>query len=128
MINPADDSVVANVPIDGPAEVAATVARVRANQPACEELGIMGRAEWLYKLRDWLLDQPATGSPTPMQRRPARSAPKRWARLPYVLDLINFYGQERRKYIGDEKVPAHSPLMKAEEAAGPVPARTRWSA
>ena len=44
------------MPIDGPAEVAATVARVRANQPAWEELGIKGRAEWLYKLRDWLLD------------------------------------------------------------------------
>ena len=27
VINPADDSVIANVPIDGPAEVAATVAR-----------------------------------------------------------------------------------------------------
>jgi acyl-CoA reductase-like NAD-dependent aldehyde dehydrogenase len=52
VINPADDSVIANVPIDGAAEVAATVARVRANQPAWEQLGIKGRADWLGKLRD----------------------------------------------------------------------------
>ena len=56
VINPADGSVIANVPVDGPAEVAATVARVRANQPAWEALGIKGRARWLGKLRDWLLD------------------------------------------------------------------------
>ena len=54
--NPADGSAIASVPLDGPAEVAATVARVRANQPAWEELGIKGRAQWLYKLRDWILD------------------------------------------------------------------------
>ena len=54
--NPADGSAIANVPLDGPAEVAATVARVRANQPAWEALGIKGRAQWLDKLRDWLLD------------------------------------------------------------------------
>ena len=56
VINPADGSAIANVPLDGPVEVAATVARVRANQPAWEELGIKGRAQWLYKLRDWILD------------------------------------------------------------------------
>src|SRR5215217_1034198 len=54
--NPADGSVFASVPLDAPADVAETVARVRANQPAWEALGIKGRAEWLYKLRDWILD------------------------------------------------------------------------
>ena len=81
VINPADDSVIADVPIDGPAEVAATVARVRANQPAWEELGIKGRAEWLYKHRDWLLERPRTSSTssTSTARRPtSTSATRRW--------------------------------------------------
>ncbi len=56
VIKPADGSVITSLPIDGPDQVAAAVARVRANQPAWETLGNKGRSEWLFKLRDWLLD------------------------------------------------------------------------
>ncbi len=54
--NPATGGLIASVAIDSPASVAEKVARVRANQPAWEALGIEGRYEWLGKLRDWLLD------------------------------------------------------------------------
>jgi acyl-CoA reductase-like NAD-dependent aldehyde dehydrogenase len=114
VINPADDSVIANVPVDGPAEVASTVARVRANQPAWEELGIKGRAEWLYKLRDWLLDHQDQIAET-MQRETGKVRAEAMGEVPYALDLINFYGKKAGKYIGDEKVPAHSPLMKVKK-------------
>ncbi len=114
MINPADDAVLANVPIDGPAEVAATVARVRANQPAWEQLGIKGRARWLGKLRDWLLDHQDEIAET-MQRETGKVRAEAMGEVPYVLDLINFYGKKAHKYIGDEKVPAHSPLMKVKK-------------
>ncbi|MCE3267463.1 MAG: aldA, partial [Solirubrobacterales bacterium] len=53
---PADGSVLTSIPSDGPERVAEVVARVRGNQPAWEALGNKGRAQWLYKLRDWLLD------------------------------------------------------------------------
>ena len=36
-------------------QVAATVARVRANQPAWEAIGFSGRRRWLENLRDWIL-------------------------------------------------------------------------
>jgi acyl-CoA reductase-like NAD-dependent aldehyde dehydrogenase len=114
VVNPADGSVIANVPLDGPAEVAATVARVRANQPAWEELGIKGRAEWLGKLRDWLLDHQDEIADT-MQRETGKVRAESMGEVPYVVDLINFYGKKGRKYIGDEKVPAHSPLMKVKK-------------
>ena len=56
VLNPATGETIAAVAVDSPQSVAATVARVRANQPEWEALGIEGRYRWLGKLRDWLLD------------------------------------------------------------------------
>jgi len=112
--NPADGSVITGVPLDGPDEVAATVARVRANQPAWEALGRKGRARWLGELRDWLLDNQDTVAET-MQRETGKVWAEASSETPYVCDLINFYSKKARKYIGDEKVPAHSPLMKVKK-------------
>jgi betaine-aldehyde dehydrogenase len=112
--NPADGSVITSLPLDGPAEVAAAVARVRANQPAWEALGIKGRARWLYELRDWLLDHQDQIADT-MQRETGKVRAESMGETPYVVDLINFYGKKAGKYIGDERVPAHSPLMKVKK-------------
>src|SRR5829696_2905735 len=112
--NPADGSVIGNVALDRTAEVAATVARVRANQPAWEELGIKGRARWLGELRDWLLDNQDRVAET-MQRETGKVWAEASGETPYVCDLINFYSKKARKYIGDERVPAHSPLMKVKK-------------
>jgi acyl-CoA reductase-like NAD-dependent aldehyde dehydrogenase len=114
VINPADGSTIASVPVDGPADVAATVARVRANQPAWEALGIQGRARWLHKLRDWILDHNDEIAAT-MQRETGKVFAEASSETPYVLDLINFYSKKAGKYIGDERVPAHSPLMKVKK-------------
>jgi acyl-CoA reductase-like NAD-dependent aldehyde dehydrogenase len=111
--NPADGSVIANVALDDAAEVAATVARVRANQPAWEELGIKGRARWMGQLRDWLLDNQDRVAET-MQRETGKVWAEASSETPYVCDLINFYSKKARKYIGDERVPAHSPLLKVK--------------
>ncbi len=112
--NPADGSVIANVALDDTAEVAAAVARVRANQPAWEELGIKGRARWMGQLRDWLLDNQDRVAET-MQRETGKVWAEASSETPYVCDLINFYSKKARKYIGDERVPAHSPLMKVKK-------------
>jgi len=111
--NPADGSTVAHLPIDGPGRVAEVVARVRASQPAWEALGNKGRAEWLGKLRDWLLDNQDRIAET-MQRETGKVRAEASAEVPYVADLTNFYGKKARKFIGDERVPAHSPLMKVK--------------
>jgi acyl-CoA reductase-like NAD-dependent aldehyde dehydrogenase len=112
--NPADGSVIAKVALDDTAEVAATVARVRANQAAWEELGIKGRARWMGVLRDWLLDNQDRVAET-MQRETGKVWAEASSETPYVCDLINFYSKKARKYIGDERVPAHSPLMKVKK-------------
>jgi betaine-aldehyde dehydrogenase len=112
--NPADGTVITNIPTDGPEEVAATVARVRANQPAWEQLGIKGRARWLGKLRDWLLDNQDRVAET-MQRETGKVWAEASSETPYVCDLVNFYSRKAHKFIGDERVPAHSPLMKVKK-------------
>src|SRR4051794_6244829 len=56
ILNPATGGVVGSVDVTTPEEVAAAVARVRANQSEWEALGVEGRYHWLGKLRDWMLD------------------------------------------------------------------------
>ena len=111
--DPADGSVIATVPLDGPGEVAATVARVRAKQPEWEALGIKGRSEWLYKLRDWILDHEDEIADT-MQRETGKVRAEAAGEAAYLLDLINFYSRKGGKFIGEERVSAHSPLMKVK--------------
>jgi acyl-CoA reductase-like NAD-dependent aldehyde dehydrogenase len=56
ILNPANGNTVGTVDVTSPEEVAAAVARVRANQAEWEALGTEGRYHWLGKLRDWMLD------------------------------------------------------------------------
>ena len=53
---PATGEVVGRVAVTSAAEVEAVAARLRAAQPAWQRLGVEGRAKWLGKWRDWLLD------------------------------------------------------------------------
>ena len=69
VLNPATGETIANLPVDGPDAVAATVARVRAAQPDWEAMGIEGRYHWLGKLRDWILDSPDFNRATAATRR-----------------------------------------------------------
>jgi acyl-CoA reductase-like NAD-dependent aldehyde dehydrogenase len=53
---PANGQVVGSVPVATSVEVEAVANRLRAAQPAWQQLGVGGRARWLGKWRDWLLD------------------------------------------------------------------------
>jgi acyl-CoA reductase-like NAD-dependent aldehyde dehydrogenase len=53
---PATGQVVGSVPVTTPDEVEAVAARLRAAQPAWQQIGVDGRARWLGNWRDWLLD------------------------------------------------------------------------
>ena len=119
--NPADGSVIATVPLDGPAEVAATVARVRANQPAWEALGIKGRAQWLDKLRDWILDHQDEIADT-MQRETGKVRGEAAGEAVYLPDLINFYGKKARQVHRRREDPRALAADEDQEAQGPVPA------
>jgi betaine-aldehyde dehydrogenase len=112
--NPATGAVIANVPIDSPEAVAATVARVRGNQADWEAMGIEGRYHWLGKLRDWLLDNQDRVLDT-MQLETGKVRADASNEPAYLADLINFYGTKASKFIGEESVRPHSALLAAKK-------------
>jgi betaine-aldehyde dehydrogenase len=111
--NPADGSVIASVPVDAPDRVAEVVARVRGNQPQWEALGNKGRARYLATLRDWLLDNQDRIATT-MQREAGKVRAEAASEVPYIADLINFYGKKAERFIGEQRVTPHSPLMRTK--------------
>ncbi len=114
VLNPANGETVGSIPVDTPAAIAATVARVRANQAEWEAIGIEGRYHWLGKLRDWILDNGEQIADT-MQAETGKVRGDIFMDLGYVTDLINFYGTKAEKFIGDEVVRPHSPLVASKK-------------
>jgi betaine-aldehyde dehydrogenase len=112
--NPATGEVIANVPVDSPEAVAATVKRVRANQPEWEAMGIEARYHWLGRLRDWLLDNQERVLET-MQRETGKVRADAENEPAYLADLINFYGTRAARYIGEESVRPHTPLLASKK-------------
>ncbi|MDX6602956.1 MAG: hypothetical protein QOF13_2158 [Solirubrobacterales bacterium] len=112
--NPATGELIASVPVDSPEAVAATVARVRGNQPDWEAMGIEGRYHWLGKLRDWLLDNQDRVLET-MQRETGKVHADASTEVVYLTDLINFYGSRASRFIGEEAVRPHSALMASKK-------------
>ena len=114
VLNPANGAVVGSIAPDSPEAIAATVARVRANQAEWEAIGIEGRYHWLGQLRDWMLDNTERISDT-MQAETGKVRADVALDLNYVADLINFYGSKAADYIGDEHVRPHSPILASKK-------------
>jgi acyl-CoA reductase-like NAD-dependent aldehyde dehydrogenase len=113
VLDPATGAMVGSVEVDSPERVAEVVARVRANQPEWEALGIEGRYEWLGRLRDWLLDNSERIADT-MQAETGKVRADTAIEGIYLTDLINYYGAKASQAIGDETIRPHSPLMAAK--------------
>jgi betaine-aldehyde dehydrogenase len=87
---------------------------VRANQAEWEAMGIEARYHWLGKLRDWLLDNQERVLDT-MQRETGKVRADAENETTYLADLINFYGTRAAKYIGEESVRPHTPLLASKK-------------
>ena len=114
VLNPANGETIATIAADTPETVAATVARVRANQADWEAMGIEGRYHWLGKLRDWLLDNSERVADT-MQAETGKVRADTALESIYLTDLINFYGTKAAKFLAEENVRPHSPLLAAKK-------------
>jgi acyl-CoA reductase-like NAD-dependent aldehyde dehydrogenase len=98
---PATGERVGAVPVTPRAEIEAVVARLRAAQPAWQAMGTQGRAEWLGKWRDWLLDH-EDELLTLLQRESGKS----WgdASLEVTVGFINYWAENAAKFLADEDV------------------------
>jgi acyl-CoA reductase-like NAD-dependent aldehyde dehydrogenase len=114
VLNPATGEVIAKLDVDSPETVAKTVARVRAAQPDWEAMGIEGRYHWLGKLRDWILDNQDRVLDT-MQRETGKVRADASNEPTYLADTINFYGKQAAKFLADENVRPHSPMLASKK-------------
>src|SRR3954469_1132862 len=112
---PVDGSVIREVEIDSPASVAEAVARVRAAQPAWEAIGFAGRKRWLESLRDWILANQDRIDDR-MQEETGKVRADAALEAFYLLDAINFWCDQGPKFLADEIISPHNPLLKAKRA------------
>ncbi|HEY7255513.1 MAG TPA: aldehyde dehydrogenase family protein [Solirubrobacterales bacterium] len=114
VLNPATGGTVGSIQADTPETIAATVSRVRANQPQWEALGNEGRYSWLGKLRDWILDNLDPICDT-IQAETGKVRGDISSELFYVAELINFYGRNAERFIGEESVRPQSALVASKK-------------
>ena len=114
------------MPVDSPAQVAETVARVRANQADWEAMGIEGRHHWLGKLRDWVFDNRDLILDT-MQRETGKVRADAANEPVYLASIINFYGAKAAEFIGEEAVRPPR-RCSPRRSCGSSTGRTPWSA
>ncbi|MFE3101972.1 aldehyde dehydrogenase family protein [Nocardia tengchongensis] len=111
--SPLDGRVTGAVAIHDAAHVERTIARLRGEQTAWERAGVAERVRWLYRYRDWLLDN-ADGLSALLHEvtgKPVGEAP---TEVFLTVDVINYYGRNARKFLADETPPPHSILLAAK--------------
>ena len=105
---PADGSVIRTVAIDSPAEVAETVARVRAAQPAWEAIGFDGRAPLARGAARLDARQPRPARRL-MQAETGKVRADAALEAFYCLDAINFWGDQGAEATSPtRRHPAHA--------------------
>jgi acyl-CoA reductase-like NAD-dependent aldehyde dehydrogenase len=109
--NPATGETFATVPDLGAERVKALVDRARAAQAAWQALGFDGRAEIMYELRRWLVDnrERVIGTIVEETGKPPEEA--MLTELLYVCESLGFWAKQGPKYLADERVRTHSPLL-----------------
>ena len=85
------------------AEVKAVAARLRATQPAWQAMGVEGRAEWLGKWRDWILDH-TDELLSMVQRETGKSWGDTAGSEALVPQLINYWTDNAAEFLADENV------------------------
>lgn len=109
---PATGEVVGSVPVAQPAEVDSIAARLRAAQPAWQEMGVDARARWVSKWRDWILDH-ASGLLELVQQESGKS----WGDANIEIlatDVANYWIEHAAEFLADEHVRPAGPANLAK--------------
>jgi acyl-CoA reductase-like NAD-dependent aldehyde dehydrogenase len=109
--NPATGAIVAHVPDMGGDEVAALVERARAAQPAWEALGFEGRRTVMLEARKWLIDNRERMIETIVEESGKTWEDAQLAEVFFCADSLGFWGKSAAKYLADERVRTHTPLL-----------------
>jgi acyl-CoA reductase-like NAD-dependent aldehyde dehydrogenase len=110
---PVDGSVIESVAIASPADVAEAVSRSRAAQKEWEAIGFAGRRHWLERLRDWIFDNQDRLDAL-MQEETGKVRADAALEAFYCVDAINFWNDQGPKWLADEIVTPHVPLLRSK--------------
>ena len=109
--NPATGQTIATVPDMDAAQVKGLVDRARAAFPAWRDLDFKGRAEVLYELRRWMIDNRDRVIGTIVEENGKPPDEAMLTEVVYMADSLGFWAKNAPKYLGDERVRTHSPLL-----------------
>lgn len=106
--NPADGSIVGVVADLSADEVGELASELRAAQPAWEALGPKGRAKYLLKWLDWIVDNQEH-----VLGLVHREAGKSWGdaqiELMVAMEVINYFAKHSAEFLADETRSPHGP-------------------
>jgi len=109
--NPATGELIGHVDDMSPAQVEAVVERARRAQPGWEALGFDGRGDVMYELRHWLVQNRDRVLDVLVKENGKTREDALLAEMFYVCDALGFWAKNARKYLADERVKTHSPLL-----------------
>ena len=102
--NPATGATIASVPNLDAAGVKDLVARARAAQPAWEALGFDGRAEVMYELRRWVVENRDRVAQTLSEENGKPPDEALLTEIFYVCDSLGFWAKKAPEYLADERI------------------------
>jgi acyl-CoA reductase-like NAD-dependent aldehyde dehydrogenase len=109
--NPATGEVIGHVDDMVPGQVEAMVERGRLAQPGWQALGFDGRAEVMLELRHWFVQNRERVIDLLVAENGKTREDALLAELFYVCDALGFWAKQAPKYLADERVKTHSPLL-----------------
>ncbi len=109
--NPATGEVIAHVPDLSAEQVADAVRRARTAQPGWEAMGFEGRGAVMKAARKWLVDNRERMVSTIVEETGKTREDAMLAEVFFVADSLGFWAKAAPKYLKDERVRAHSPLL-----------------
>jgi acyl-CoA reductase-like NAD-dependent aldehyde dehydrogenase len=109
--NPATGETIASVPDMDSGQVKGLVDRARTAQPAWEALGFDGRAEVMYELRRWVVENRERLAGTISEENGKPTDEAMLTEIFYLCDSLGFWAKTGPKYLADERVRTHSPLL-----------------
>ena len=111
--NPADGSVVGEVPNESADTVAAKARELRLYQPEWEALGARGRKTWLLKFQDWVLDN-AEHLTDVVQSETGKVRADASIEAPMTAGLLDYWAGNAEAFLSDRHPKPHNILMKTK--------------
>ncbi|MEA2443206.1 MAG: hypothetical protein QOJ12_498, partial [Thermoleophilales bacterium] len=114
--NPATGETITHVPDLSAEQVADIVARARAAQPAWGALSYDDRANLMYELRSWLVANRERMLQTICSETGKAREDAQTSEVFFVSDSLGFWAKNAHKFLADERVRPHSPLLLGKKA------------